>query len=116
FQQLSIECTRNLLAAAQGVERFVLMSALGTEERTKDLIPYYNAKWQQEKDVKGSGLEHVLFGPRVDLRRAGPLPPPARVGPGEPGAGAALDRRRRPLFRHVVRPAGGRKPHVRVRR
>ena len=27
------------------MKRFVLMSALGTSEETKDLVPYYGAKW-----------------------------------------------------------------------
>ena len=36
-----IDGTRNLIAAAReaGVGRFVLMSALGTTEETKDLVP-----------------------------------------------------------------------------
>ena len=57
--------TRDLLAAARdaGVQRFVLMSALGTTEETKDLVPYYGAKWQMEQDVKASGLEHVILRP-----------------------------------------------------
>jgi uncharacterized protein YbjT (DUF2867 family) len=64
FQRVMIEGTRNLLAACDaGVKRFVLMSALGTSEQTKDLVPYFNAKWQEEQDVKGSGLEYVIFRP-----------------------------------------------------
>ena len=57
--------TRDLVAAAKdaGVRRFVLMSALGTDEQTKDLVPYYHAKWEMEQTVKGSGLEHVIFRP-----------------------------------------------------
>ena len=57
--------TRDLLEAARdaGVQRFVLMSALGVTEETKDLVPYYGAKWQMEQDVKASGLEHVIFRP-----------------------------------------------------
>ena len=57
--------TRDLLEAAReaGVRRFVLMSALGATEETKDLVPYYGAKWQMEQDVKASGLEHVIFRP-----------------------------------------------------
>ena len=44
-----VEGTRNLLRLAKeaGVKRFVLMSALGTSEETKDLVPYYGAKWQR---------------------------------------------------------------------
>ena len=59
------EGTRDLLAAAReaAVRRFVLMSALGMTEETKDLVPYYGAKWQMEQDVKASGLEHVIFRP-----------------------------------------------------
>jgi uncharacterized protein YbjT (DUF2867 family) len=64
FQRVMIEGTRNLLAACDaGVKRFVLMSALGTSEQTKDLVPYFNAKWQEEQDVKASGLEYVIFRP-----------------------------------------------------
>ena len=39
------------------------MSALGTQETTKDAVPYYGAKWQMEQDLKASGLEHVIFRP-----------------------------------------------------
>ena len=63
FQRIMVEGTRNLLAASIGAKRFVLMSALGVTEETKDLVPYYGAKWQQELDVKASGLEHVIFRP-----------------------------------------------------
>jgi uncharacterized protein YbjT (DUF2867 family) len=65
FQQVMVEGTRSLIEAAKeaGVKRFVLMSALGTTEETKDLVPYYGAKWQQEKDLEASGLEHVIIRP-----------------------------------------------------
>lgn len=65
FRRVMVEGTQSLLAAARdtGAKRFVLMSALGTSEETKDLVPYYGAKWQQELDVKASGLEHVIFRP-----------------------------------------------------
>jgi len=75
FQRVMIEGTRNLLAASSGVKRFVLMSALGTDERTKDLVPYYNAKWQEEQDVKASGLEHVIFRPSFIFGRDGGILP-----------------------------------------
>jgi NADH dehydrogenase len=39
------------------------MSALGTTEETKDLVPYYHAKWTMEQDTKASGLEHIIFRP-----------------------------------------------------
>ena len=65
--------TRDLVAAAKdaGVRRFVLMSALGTTEETKDLVPYYHAKWEMEQTVKASGLEHVIFRPSFVFGREG---------------------------------------------
>jgi uncharacterized protein YbjT (DUF2867 family) len=65
FQKVMVEGLENVLAAAEsaGVERFVLMSALGVAEATKDTVPYYAAKWHEEQAVKGSGLEHVIFRP-----------------------------------------------------
>ena len=75
FEQVMARGTRNLLAAAReaGVRRFVLMSALGTSERTKDLVPYYGAKWAMEQDTKASGLEHVIFRPSFIFGRGGIL-------------------------------------------
>jgi NADH dehydrogenase len=65
FQRIMVGGTRNLLAAAndEGVRRFVHMSALGTSEQTKDLVPYYRAKWQNEQAVSASGLPFVIFRP-----------------------------------------------------
>ena len=65
FQRVMEQGTRDLVAAAKeaGVRRFVLMSALGVDEQTKDLVPYYHAKWEMEQTVQGSGLEHVIFRP-----------------------------------------------------
>ena len=65
FERVMEQGTRDLVAAAKdaGVQRFVLMSALGVTEETKDLVPYYHAKWEMEQIVKGSGLEHVIFRP-----------------------------------------------------
>jgi NADH dehydrogenase len=65
FQRTMTDGFRNVLAAAKerGVERVVLMSALGTNDTTKDVVPYFGAKWQMEQDVKESGLEHVIFRP-----------------------------------------------------
>jgi NADH dehydrogenase len=65
FERVMEQGTRALVAAAKdaGVQRFVLMSALGVDERTKDLVPYYHAKWEMEQTVKGAGLEHVIFRP-----------------------------------------------------
>ena len=65
FERIMIEGTRNLLAAAEaaGAKRFVLMSALGTSDATKDLTPYYRSKWEMERAVAESALEHVVFRP-----------------------------------------------------
>jgi uncharacterized protein YbjT (DUF2867 family) len=65
FERIMIRGTRDLVAAAKaaGVRRFVHMSALGTGERSKDLTPYFRAKWDQEQAVNASGLEHVIFRP-----------------------------------------------------
>jgi len=65
FERVMSQGTRDLVAAAndEGVRRFILMSALGIDERTKDLVPYYRAKWEMEQTVKTSGLEHVIFRP-----------------------------------------------------
>ncbi len=73
FRTVMEQGTRDLLAAVReaGVRRFVLMSALGTTEETKDVVPYYGAKWQMEQDVKASGLEHVIFRPSFVFGRDG---------------------------------------------
>lgn len=65
FERIMEQGTRDLVAAAReaDVRRFVHMSALSTSERTKDLVPYYHAKWESERAVKASGLEHVVFRP-----------------------------------------------------
>lgn len=65
--------TRDLLAAAKdaGVARFVLMSALGAGESTKDLAPYYHAKWDEEEAVREAGVEHTIFRPSFIFGRDG---------------------------------------------
>jgi uncharacterized protein YbjT (DUF2867 family) len=65
FERVMVQGLENVVEAAKGagVRRFVLMSALGTSEETKDLSPYFGAKWQMELVVKDSGLEHVIFRP-----------------------------------------------------
>jgi uncharacterized protein YbjT (DUF2867 family) len=65
FERIMEQGTRDLVEAAKAavVRRFVLMSALGTTAETKDLVPYYHAKWEMEQTVAGSGLEHVIFRP-----------------------------------------------------
>jgi NADH dehydrogenase len=73
FERVMTQGTRDLVVAAQDarVRRFVLMSALGTDEQTKDLVPYYRAKWDMEQMVTTSGLEHVIFRPSFIFGRDG---------------------------------------------
>jgi len=77
FKRVMEQGTRELVTAAKdaGVSRFVLMSALGTSEGTKDLVPYYHAKWEMEQAVKGSGLDHVIFRPSFVFGRDGGVLP-----------------------------------------
>jgi len=65
FQRIMVEGTRNLLSAAgdAGARRFVHMSALGTSEQTRDLVPYFTAKWENEQLVRAGGMPHVTFRP-----------------------------------------------------
>jgi NADH dehydrogenase len=73
FERIMAQGTRDLVAAAQdaGVRRLVLASALGLDEKSKDVVPYYAAKWEMEKAVKESGLEHVIFRPSFVFGRDG---------------------------------------------
>ena len=69
-----VEGTREPVAAAReaGVARFVLMSALGTSEATKDLVPYYArevGRWSRTSTAPG--LEHVIFRPSFVFGRDG---------------------------------------------
>jgi uncharacterized protein YbjT (DUF2867 family) len=68
--------TQSVVAAAReaGIERFVLMSALGTSEPTAATVPYFRAKWAMEQEVAGSGLEHTIFRPSFVFGRGGALP------------------------------------------
>jgi uncharacterized protein YbjT (DUF2867 family) len=73
FDRVMARGTRDLVAAARaaGVGRFVLVSALGTDERSKDTTPYYAAKWSMEQEVAGSGLQHTIFRPSFVFGRDG---------------------------------------------
>jgi uncharacterized protein YbjT (DUF2867 family) len=98
FRRVMTDGTRALVAAAQkaGVRRLVLMSALGTSEQTKDLVPYYGAKWEMEQVARGSGLEHVVFRPSFVFGRDGGILPTfmklARLMPVTPITGAGTQR------------------------
>ena len=98
FQRVMVDGTRNLLAAAKdtGVQRFIHMSALGTSAETKDLVPYYGAKWAMEQDVKASGLPYVIFRPSFIFAKDGGILPTfasiARLAPVTPITGSGKQR------------------------
>jgi uncharacterized protein YbjT (DUF2867 family) len=98
FRRVMEQGTRDLVTAAKdaGIRRFVLMSALGTSEETKDLVPYYHSKWEMEQAVRGSGLEHVIFRPSFVFARDGGILPTfrklARVAPVTPIIGSGRQR------------------------
>jgi NADH dehydrogenase len=75
FDRVMTQGTRNVIAAAKGagVERFVLMSALGTTASTKDVVPYFGAKFAMEQDTVASGLEYTIFRPSFIFGRGGAL-------------------------------------------
>jgi uncharacterized protein YbjT (DUF2867 family) len=98
FQRIMVDGTRDLLKAGQeaGVKRFVLMSALGTSEETKDAVPYYGAKWQMEQNVEQSGLPYVIFRPSFIFAPDGGILPTfrklARIAPVTPIIGSGEQR------------------------
>jgi NADH dehydrogenase len=98
FQRIMIDGTRDLLAAAKdaGVARFVHMSALGTSEQTKDLVPYYRAKWAMEELVRASGIPWVIFRPSFVFAPDGGILPTfaklARYAPVTPITGSGKQR------------------------
>jgi uncharacterized protein YbjT (DUF2867 family) len=65
FDRVIGDGTRNVVEAAReaAVRRFVYVSALGTNERTRDTVPYFRGKWNAEQAVLGSGLEYVILRP-----------------------------------------------------
>jgi uncharacterized protein YbjT (DUF2867 family) len=103
FERVMAQGTRNLVAAAEeaGVRRFVLMSALGVDERSKDSVPYLGAKCEMEQAVKGSALEHVIFRPSFVFGRDGGVLPTfvrlARLAPVTPIVGDG-SRRLQPIW------------------
>jgi uncharacterized protein YbjT (DUF2867 family) len=98
FERVMISGTRSLLDAAReaGVKRFVYMSALGTTEETRDLVPYYGAKWANEQAVQASGIPHVIFRPSFIFARDGGILPTfaklARLTPVTPVIGSGSQR------------------------
>jgi len=98
FEQIMVEGTRALLAAAKEarVARFVHMSALGTSEQTKDLVPYYRAKWAAEELVRAAGVPYVIFRPSFVFGPDGGILPTfaklARLAPVTPIVGSGRQR------------------------
>ena len=98
FQRIMVKGTRDLLAAAKGagVQRVVQMSALGTSEETKDLVPYYGAKWEIEGLVRESDIPYVIFRPSFVFARDGGILPTfaklARLAPVTPIIGSGKQR------------------------
>jgi uncharacterized protein YbjT (DUF2867 family) len=98
FRRIMVEGTRNLLDVAKtaGVQRFVHMSALGVSEQTKDLVPYYGAKWEMEQLVVASGIPHVIFRPSFIFGPDGGILPTftrlARLTPVTPIIGSGRQR------------------------
>ena len=73
FHEVMTVGTQNLISAskAEGVQRFVLMSALGTSETAAETVPYFASKWGEERDVAASGLEYTTFRPSFVFGRDG---------------------------------------------
>jgi uncharacterized protein YbjT (DUF2867 family) len=98
FERVMAQGTRNVVAAAKeaGIRRFVLASALGVDERTKDAVPYYATKWEMERAVKESGLEHVILRPSFVFGKDGGVLPTfvrlARLAPVTPIVGPGIQR------------------------
>jgi uncharacterized protein YbjT (DUF2867 family) len=98
FERVMAQGTRDLVAAAQeaGVRRFVLASALGLNERSRDAVPYFAAKWEMERAVKESGLEYVIFRPSFIFGKDGGVLPTfvrlARFAPVTPIIGPGTQR------------------------
>jgi uncharacterized protein YbjT (DUF2867 family) len=103
FERVMSQGTRDLVAAANEarVSRFVLMSALGTTEESKDLVPYYRSKWDMEQTVKASGIEYVIFRPSFVFGKDGGILPiimrQVRYSPVTPVVGSGT-RRLQPIW------------------
>jgi NADH dehydrogenase len=98
FERIMSRGTRDLVVAAQeaGVRRFVLMSALGVAERTKELVPYYHAKWEMEQAVEASSIPSVIFRPSFVFAADGGILPTfrklAKLAPVTPIVGSGTQR------------------------
>lgn len=73
FENIHVKATKYAVDAckAQGVKRFILMSALGTRENA--VTGYHKTKWQAEELVRNSGLTWTIFRPSVIIGKNGEL-------------------------------------------
>ena len=107
FRRVMSQGTRDLLTAAKeaGVGRFVHMSALGTGADTKELVPYYRAKWEMEEAVKAAGVPYVIFRPSFIFAGDGGILPTfrklAKLAPVTPIIGSGRQRIQ-PIWADVV--------------
>src|SRR5581483_2454263 len=66
-------------------------SALGLDERSKDAVPYFTAKWEMERAVRSSSLSYVVFRPSFIFGEDGGVLPTfvrlARLAPVTPIVG-----------------------------
>ncbi len=98
FERIMVQGTRNVVTAAReaGVRRFVLASALGLDERSRNAVSYFAAKWEMERAVKESGLEYVIFRPSFIFGKDGGVLPTfvrlARFAPVTPIVGPGTQR------------------------
>jgi NADH dehydrogenase len=98
FHRVMVDGTRSLLAAAESarVGHFVHMSALGVTEETKDVVPYYRAKWDSEQLVGASAIPSVIFRPSFVFAGDGGILPTfvklARLAPVTPIIGSGRQR------------------------
>ena len=71
FERLHVEATGNVLAAAQaqGVRRYLHMSANGTGPAGAS--NYHRSKWQGECAVRNSGLDWTIFRPSLIFGKGG---------------------------------------------
>jgi uncharacterized protein YbjT (DUF2867 family) len=98
FERVMAKGTRQLVAAAEGAgaRRVVLASALGLNEHSKDAVPYFAAKWEMERAVTASSVEHVILRPSFVFAKNGGVLPTfvrlARFAPLTPIVGTGTQR------------------------
>ena len=78
FERVMTRGTESLVSRRPSrpeLRRFVLMSALGTTEATRELTPYFRAKWAMEQTVQAAPFEHTIFRPSFVFGRDGGVLP-----------------------------------------